>query len=148
MTTGSSETLYNTAPPKSLGVLSELPAPADTDNWRHDLVVSSGAVAPMARSLVAKYLRGGSVTFASMEHTVDVIAQSFGVPGGSGIRTDGFYYWRCDAADYVEAYGVGVPEDFLRHCEDRAWCAAQLDAAGFLRADAQIAALIGLQDLW
>lgn len=61
------------------------------------------------------YLRGGTVIFAIMEHTRDVIGDKFGRDGGSGIVSDGTFYWRVDAADYVEWYGVKPTEAFLDH---------------------------------
>ena len=47
-----------------------------------------------------------------MEQTDDVIDGRFTVAGGSAILTDGAYFWRLDTADYVEAYGVRLPEEF------------------------------------
>jgi len=65
------------------------------------------------RHAVAHYLRSGSMVMAWMEHTTDCLHGAFGVPGGSAIMTDGTYYWRLDAADYVETYGIGLPQEFL-----------------------------------
>ncbi len=47
----------------------------------------------------------------------------FDVAGGSGILTDGAYYWRTDTADYVEHYWTGLPDEFLRHGRSLGWMA-------------------------
>jgi len=72
------------------------------------------------RELLA-YLQGGTVVFAIMERTRDVIRDSFGTDGGSGVLTDGEYYWRGDAADYVGTYGVAPSEQFLRQVRSKRW---------------------------
>ncbi|QNS08652.1 hypothetical protein IAG42_11245 [Streptomyces xanthii] len=56
---------------------------------------------------------------AIMEYTTDILEDRFGTSGGSGILTDGTYYWRGDAADYVETYGVSPGDAFIRHVDDR-----------------------------
>ncbi|MFJ8494020.1 hypothetical protein ACIRBZ_37600 [Streptomyces sp. NPDC094038] len=35
--------------------------------------------------------------------------------------SDGRFFWRLDAADYVEHYGIGLPEEFLFHGAARQW---------------------------
>ncbi len=68
-----------------------------------------------------RYLQGGTVGFAIMEQTRDVIRGSFGTDGGSGVLTDGEYYWRGDAADYVGTYGVAPSEQFMRQVRSKRW---------------------------
>ncbi len=80
-----------------------------------------GRLSPELRSPVASYLRAGAILFAIMEYTDDVLEQRFGVSGGSAVLSDGRYYWRLDAADYVETYGLAVPEDALDHMRLRGW---------------------------
>jgi hypothetical protein len=70
-----------------------------------------------------------------MEHTKDLIADSFGVPGGSSMMTDGHYYWRLDTAEYVAVYGCALPQDFLVACRARAWAAARLSDDEIASAD-------------
>ncbi|MFE7131045.1 hypothetical protein ACFVIM_09320 [Streptomyces sp. NPDC057638] len=65
------------------------------------------------RKIASAYLRKGSVVLAIMEYTTDILGSKFGTSGGSGLLTDGEYYWRGDAADYVEHYGIALDEDFL-----------------------------------
>jgi hypothetical protein len=76
-----------------------------------------GGIPATSRDSFAEYLRGARMVMPFMEHTVDLVAGEFSVPGGSAIMTDGVYFWRLDTADYVAAYGVELPADFLRHVE-------------------------------
>ncbi|MEZ5192623.1 MAG: hypothetical protein R2734_08950 [Nocardioides sp.] len=90
------------------------------------------------REQVAAYLRSGTVVLALMEHTRDVIDGSFGTPGGSGLLTDGTYYWRADAADYVEHHGVAVEEEALEWMERHAWQAPAVSPDALSRIDAEL----------
>lgn len=78
------------------------------------------------RVRMANYLRRGAIVFAAMEHTRDVIDGNFETPGGSGILTDGEYYWRLDCADYVEQYGVHLPREFVDHVARLDWLAPEV----------------------
>jgi hypothetical protein len=80
-----------------------------------------GEIPEAERASIARYLRGGAIVFAAMEHTRDILGSSFETAGGSGILTDGEYFWRGDAADYVEHYGVQLPEDFVAHARRLQW---------------------------
>jgi hypothetical protein len=64
-------------------------------------------------------MRKGSVVLAIMEHTIDIVDSRFQRPGGSGIFTDGEFYWRGDAPDYVEVYGVSPGQNFIDHVRER-----------------------------
>lgn len=65
------------------------------------LLPLKGAIQDELRPLVAGYLRSGTVVLALMSYTEDVLHGRFGVDGGSGVLTDGRYFWRRDAAEYV-----------------------------------------------
>src|SRR5262245_21812014 len=73
-----------------------------------------------------------------MEQTEDLLADGFTVAGGSGIRTDGVWFWRNDAADYVERYRVALPAEFLRHARERQWSPPILSEAEVLDADRKV----------
>ena len=64
-----------------------------------------------------------------MEYTRDVIGDRFGVPGGSSIHSDGTYYWRSDAVEYIKEYGIPVPEDAIRLFKSRDWQPPELSPA-------------------
>jgi hypothetical protein len=70
---------------------------------------------------IIPYLRSGRILLALMEQTDDLLDDEFSVPGGSGIMTDGVYFWRVDTADYVEHHRVALPSDFLEHGRRRDW---------------------------
>lgn len=78
------------------------------------------------RVCVANYLRSGTVIIPLMEYTEDVLGGAFGVPGGSGVLSDGKFYWRGDAAEYVAAYGVDVGTIPLDHMRRQGWVAPEL----------------------
>lgn len=83
------------------------------------MLEQADALAPDERPLIASYMKRGSVVLAIMEHTTDIVEAQFGTPGGSGIFTDGDFYWRGDAAQYVEVYGVSPGRDFIQHVHER-----------------------------
>lgn len=67
------------------------------------------------RARIIAYLEEHPV-YALMGCTRDLIGDRFEFyAGGMAIHSDGVYYWRGDAAKYVEEYGIGVTEDFMLH---------------------------------
>jgi hypothetical protein len=108
------------ATPKPLGVFGPTRASA--------FALSADTLRPLVgkldrelRPAVAAYLRAGAVVLPIMEYTEDVLGKRFGVSGGSGVLTDGTYYWRGDAADYVETYGIGLDDEFVLHMMENDW---------------------------
>jgi hypothetical protein len=104
-----------------LGVFGVLARPHEMEELREELRALSGAILAPERESIANYLRSGAVVVALMEYTRDVLGNAFGVSGGSGIHTDGVYYWRRDAAEYVYHYGIGLPADFVEHGRHLQW---------------------------
>lgn len=98
-----------------LGILSLLESQTAYALRRDDMLSQVNGLDKSDRKLVATYLRKGSVVLAIMEYTTDILNAKFGTSGGSGILTDGKYFWRGDAADYVETYGISPGEDFILH---------------------------------
>ncbi|MFZ2503067.1 MAG: hypothetical protein WAW88_10380 [Nocardioides sp.] len=101
-------------------------------------LLAQGTLAESLRGQVAAYLRSGALVLALMEHTRDVIDGAFGTPGGSGILTDGTFYWRADAADYVEHYGIAVDEEALDWMESNDWQAPAVTPDELSRIDAEL----------
>ncbi|WP_285506544.1 hypothetical protein [Actinokineospora sp. NBRC 105648] len=90
-----------------------------------------GALAPESRAPVAAYLRAGTILFAIMEYTTDSLEQRFGVSGGSAVLSDGLYYWRLDAADYIETYGLAVPDGVVEHMSALDWRPPTVEGAAY-----------------
>lgn len=87
---------------------------------------------------IAAYLRSGELVLAIMEQTVDVLDSRFSTAGGSGIQTDGRFFWRLDAADYVEHYDMSVPADFVELGRSIGWEPSELTAEQLRHADVAI----------
>ena len=104
-----------------LGVFGVLALQREFEQARGDLLTLQGLIPEHERRISAGYLRSGAIVFAIMEYSRDVLEGAFGVSGGSAIRTDGTYFWRLDAANYVEQYGIGLPDHFLRHGRRLQW---------------------------
>ncbi|WP_330452698.1 MULTISPECIES: hypothetical protein [unclassified Streptomyces] len=104
---------------RSLGILSSLASQQEYARHKGEMAGQAGALRGEDRARVAAYLRRGHVVLAIMEYTTDILQGRFGTSGGSGILTDGTYYWRGDAADYVETYGVSPGDAFVRHVDGR-----------------------------
>lgn len=83
------------------------------------------------RDDIARYLRSCPMFLAWMEYTTDVIDDRFGVSGGSAVMSDGTYYWRLDAANYVETYGAALPDDFISHGNRQRWTPPDLSEAQY-----------------
>jgi hypothetical protein len=137
-----------------LGVFGRGWPSSESERVRRELLPLVGKLSEDECPLIARYLRAGTVVFALMEWTTDVIGAfpepklekfrpgfhileavggRFDVAGGSGILTDGTYYWRTDTADYVEHYWTGLPDEFIRHGRSLGWMAPpQLSHEDFL----------------
>jgi hypothetical protein len=118
-----------------LGIFGVLAGQREFARLQDELRHISGAIPIDEREPIARYLASCSMIFPVMEHTFDVIEKAFGTPGGSAICTDGTYYWRLDAADYVRHYGVALPEDFIAHGRRLQWNPPRLREEDIARID-------------
>lgn len=96
-----------------------------------DLRALSNGTPEAMRDDIARYLRSCPMFLAWMEYTTDVIGDRFGVSGGSAVMSDGTYYWRLDAANYVETYGTALPDDFISHGNRQRWTPPDLSEAQY-----------------
>lgn len=103
-----------------------------------ELLLAQDRLDEPTRERVAGYLRSGTLVLALMEYTTDVIDGAFGVSGGSGIVTDGIYYWRFDAAWYVECYGIAIAGELLAWMEQHDWRAPEVAAHELAEIDAYL----------
>jgi hypothetical protein len=122
-------------PVTPLGVFGVVAGQRQFEQLRDKIVALGGMLHDQVRPSIARYLRSGATVFAIMEYTRDVVAGAYGVSGGSAIVTDGTYYWRSDTAEYVERYGTGLPEDFLRHWRVQRWAARSMAPEDVLAVD-------------
>lgn len=120
---------------RPLGIFGILAGQREMEQMRQTLRTQSERIAPGERNQIADYLRRGAIVIALMEHTRDVLADAFEVPGGSAICTDGVYYWRLDAAEYIRHYGIGLPEEFLKLGRGISWLPPSLDREHVLAID-------------
>ncbi|MFE9662639.1 hypothetical protein [Streptomyces sp. NPDC005955] len=100
------------------GILSSLASRQEYARHKDEIAGQTDALREEDRARVASYLRRGHVVLAILEYTTDILKDRFGTSGGSGILTDGTYYWRGGAADYVETYGASPGDAFVRHVDD------------------------------
>lgn len=115
--------------PRPLGDL----APIDSITpWTAEHLDRSAPLPGELRIKIAAYLRGCPLYISWMEYTRDEIGDAFGVSGGSAIASDGEFYWRLDAADYVEVYGVAVPEEAIAYFAASGWQPPHTDRAEYL----------------
>lgn len=101
-------------------------------------LLAQGTLEASVRDKVAAYLRSGTLVLALMEYTTDVVNAAFGVSGGSGIMTDGNYYWRVDAADYIEHYGFTLDEEILDWMKQNSWNAPPVSEEKLRNIDAEL----------
>jgi hypothetical protein len=127
-----------------LGFFGVVAGQPELEKLRGELLTLVGKLPEDECPAIATYLRAGTIVFAIMEGTSDIVGAfpkplrenfrwgcnilgvvggRFAVSGGSAIQTDGVYYWRTDTAEYVEHYRVALPEDFLRRGRAQGWVA-------------------------
>lgn len=109
-----------------LGVLAIMDFSSSPDRAAEVLRPRAGALDHDDALRIAAYLRSGELVLAIMEQTVDVLDSQFSTAGGSGIQTDGRFFWRVDAADYVEHYDMSVPADFVDFGRSIGWRPSEL----------------------
>jgi hypothetical protein len=119
---------------KPLGVFGPRPGQS-LDLSRDQLSELRGFLDDDVRQRVANYLSGGAPIFALMEYTTDILEGAFGVSGGSAIMSDGAYYWRRDAADYVRHYGIDVGAEARSHMSSNHWVPPKLSQEEILEID-------------
>lgn len=90
---------------------------------------------PELRARVASYLSAGTVVLAFMEYTTDLLEGRFGVSGDSGVLSDGVYYWRRDAVEYVTEYCIDLPPDALEHMRSQDWAPPVMDDQALMKID-------------
>ncbi|MBT2443910.1 hypothetical protein J7E93_28210 [Streptomyces sp. ISL-36] len=109
-----------------LGVFGRIAGQSAFSHLAKELAEGSGGVPEEERAAIGAYLRNALVIIALMGYSEDVLEGRFSVTGGSAILSDGTYFWRRDAAEYVETYGTSLPEDFLRRGRATGWAPAHL----------------------
>jgi hypothetical protein len=92
----------------------------DAALFRRDITSVAQMLPADPHDHVAQYLRSGVVAYAGGA-TEDVLGNQFRTERGGDLLTDGVYFWWRDAADYVDAYRVGLPEIALTHMQDNEW---------------------------
>lgn len=118
-----------------LGVFGEIASQEAFAGHAEALAASSDSIPEGERGAVASYLRAGTVILALMADSEDVLGSKFHVVGGPGILSDGVYFWRRDTAEYVENYGVALPDDFLEHGRALGWRSTELTREQVIEVD-------------
>lgn len=108
-----------------LGVL----APHPRALWNGNGLQSAiGKIPEDLREPIADYLENSPLFLAWMDETSDILGGRFHVLGGSGIYSDGNFYWRGDSADYIRVYGIEIPEHAIDAMMLHDWKPPKLDA--------------------
>ncbi|MGW2712820.1 hypothetical protein ACWC4J_28170 [Streptomyces sp. NPDC001356] len=101
----------------------------------------AGEIPTQERQEIAGYLRSGTPVIALMGYSEDVLGNKFARSGGTAVMSDGRFFWRLDAADYVEYYGIGLPEEFIAHGAARQWIARTLSRGELIEVDSRLVEL-------
>lgn len=135
---------------RPLGIL----APHGNDHtWpSHPLEPHIDTIDPALIGSVTAYLEASPCVLAWMGYSEDIIRtryigkrrhnQHFGVSGGPAICSDGTYYWRYDATNYIRTYGIGIPEVAIEHMEANNWQPPTFTNDQLLRLDRELAQII------
>lgn len=70
---------------------------------------------------MSRYLDAGVLCVASPGPVFDVLQQGGPPVASGGVKTDGEWAWPTDLPHYARVYGVGLPAEFVAHCEARGW---------------------------
>ena len=95
--------------------------PRSCEDWPAQLATTPRTMPGDEREPVLAYLRACPIFLAWMGFSKDVIENRFEVAGGSAIASDGVYYWRVDAVDYIGEYGIAIPEAAVEHMRAKDW---------------------------
>ncbi|MFE2534955.1 hypothetical protein [Streptomyces sp. NPDC059371] len=115
--------MTNIAP---LGVFGTIASQSAFSENANELRQRVGAIPKEERARIVEYLRSGTPIIALMGFSEDVLGNKFSRPGGTAIMSDGRFFWRLDAADYVQHYGIELPEEFIAHGDARQWAPTAL----------------------
>ena len=118
-------------------------APQPGVEWSPKSIDRSRVMSQELRIKVIQYLIKSPVFLAWMEYTRDAIGDRFGVHGGSAIASDGRYYWRLDAVEYIKEYGISVPDVAVQHMESQGWNPPEFDRQQYLAIYEKLEAILG-----
>ncbi|MEW2299513.1 hypothetical protein AB0958_05925 [Streptomyces sp. NPDC006655] len=104
-----------------LGIFGRIASQSAFSGTADELRQRAGAIPVGERAKIAEYLRSGTPVIALMGFSEDILDSNFSRSGGTAIMSDGRFFWRLDAADYVEHYGIELPAEFLSHGAARHW---------------------------
>jgi hypothetical protein len=110
--------MTNVAP---LGIFGRIASQSAFSENANELRQRVGVISKEERGRIVDYLRFGTPIIALMGFSEDVLGNKFSRPGGTAIMSDGQFFWRLDAADYVQHYGIELPEKFIAHGDARQW---------------------------
>ena len=68
-----------------------------------------------------RYLEYSPMILPWMECTEDLIGRKFKVLGGSAVMSDGKYFWRHEAGEYLRHYPIRVHDEAIAHFRLRRW---------------------------
>ncbi|MFI7025455.1 hypothetical protein ACIBMZ_22350 [Micromonospora sp. NPDC049900] len=68
--------------------------------------------------------------------------------GGSAIASDGVYYWRLDAVEYIKEYGIPVPDEALHHFEAKDWRPPEFDRQEYFAIYEKLTELLESDESW
>ncbi|GGR89630.1 hypothetical protein GCM10010269_30930 [Streptomyces humidus] len=124
--------MANISPLGIFGTIASQSAFADNaDELRRQV----GEIPEEERKKITDYLRSGTPIIALMGFSEDILGNKFSRSGGTAIMSDGRFFWRLDAADYVEHYGIGLPEEFIAHATVRQWVVPNLSRDEVIEVD-------------
>ncbi|MFD6821470.1 hypothetical protein ACFWC5_13985 [Streptomyces sp. NPDC060085] len=130
--------MTNVAP---LGIFGRIASQSAFAENAEELRRRMGAIPEGERGEIAAYLRSGTPIIALMGFSEDILGNKFSRSGGTAIMSDGHFFWRLDAADYVEHYGIGLPEAFIAHGTARQWIAPTLSRDEVIEVDDRLGGL-------
>ncbi|MEU5182054.1 hypothetical protein AB0G49_18535 [Streptomyces longwoodensis] len=124
-----------------LGIFGRIASQSAFAQNAEELRRQAGVIPEEERGRIAEYLRSGTPVIALMGFSEDVLGEKFTRSGGTAIMSDGRFFWRLDAADYVEHYGVALPDEFLTHGAARQWTARPLTRDEVIEVDDRLGEL-------
>ncbi|MGW5068040.1 hypothetical protein ACWEQJ_18300 [Streptomyces cyaneofuscatus] len=130
-----------------LGIFGTIASQSAFSENIEELRQRAGVIPGMERAKIAEYLRSGTPIIALMGFSEDVLGGKFSRSGGTAIMSDGRFFWRLDAADYVEHYGIGLPEGFISHGNSRQWIPPVLSREEVAAVDRHLSHLRGIGTL-
>lgn len=93
----------------------------NVEEYRRVLESLRGGLEANLRSAVSRYLRTASCVISMVKSSSDILNPRLVYERGNDFLSDGYYFWRRDAAEYIDNYRIGLDREAITHMQANGW---------------------------